>query len=334
MAARRRIKRGIVLGGGGILGAAWTTGALCALEEVHGFNPCEADVIVGTSAGSVLGALLAAGVTPTQMRDHQLGTPITEGVLAGFSWDYERATGGTRPPLPKLRGLGSGALLRSSLNSLARRRALPPTAMLSALLPEGSGSLERLGHLMDAITPMGEWTSHPNYWAVALDYESGERVAFGRADAPAVPLSEAVMASCAIPGWFSPVTIQGRRYIDGGAHSATNVDLVAGAGLDEVYVLAPMVSFALDDPESVVARLERRWRVQVTKRCLTEVEQVRGAGADVVVLGPGPADLRHMGGNAMDVSQRLAVLRSSLETSVRALSDPEQIPGPGFADAG
>jgi predicted acylesterase/phospholipase RssA len=169
---------------------------------------------------------------------------------------------------------------------------------------------------------------------IAAGYESGERVAFGRADAPAVPLSEAVMASCAIPGWFSPVTIQGRRYIDGGAHSATNVDLVAGAGLDEVYVLAPMVSFALDDPESVVARLERRWRVQVTKRCLTEVEQVRGAGADVVVLGPGPADLRHMGGNAMDVSQRLAVLRSSLETSVRALSDPEQIPGPGFADAG
>ncbi|MCX6461475.1 MAG: patatin-like phospholipase family protein [Actinobacteria bacterium] len=327
--ARRRTRRGIVLGGGGVLGAAWMTGALCALEQVHGFDPREADVIVGTSAGSVVGALLAAGITPLQMRDHQLGKSISEGPLAGFSWDYERATGGQRPKMPKLRGPGSGELLR---NSLGRLRHMPTTAFLSALMPEGNGSLERVGHLMDAITPMGEWSSHPNFWAVAMDYQTGDRVAFGQATAPVAPLSEAVMASCAIPGWFSPVSINGRRYVDGGAVSATNVDLVAAAALDEVFVLAPMVSFALDEPDSVLARLERRWRIQVTKRCLSEVEKVRDAGADVVVLGPGPADLEMMGGNAMDLSRRVAVLKSSMRTSAKALADPEQMPG--YADAG
>lgn len=330
-AARRKPRRGIVLGGGGVVGAAWMTGALCALEQVHEFDPREADVIVGTSAGSVLGALLAAGVSPSQMRDHQLGRPITEGPLAGFSWDYERATGGTRPPMPRLRGPGSGALLR---HSIGRLRRMPTTALLSALIPEGTGSLDRLGHLMDAITPMGEWTDHPNFWVVAMDYETGERVAFGQSGAPAVPLADAVKASCAIPGWFAPVTIHGRRYIDGGALSATNADLLTSAALDEVYVLAPMVSFALDNPEAVLARLERRWRVQVTKQCLSEVAQVRQAGADVTVLGPGPEDLEHMGGNAMDLSRRTSVLRSSLKTSLRAFSHPELIPGAGFADAG
>ena len=330
-AAPRRPRRGIVLGGGGVLGAAWMTGALCALEQVHGFDPREADVIVGTSAGSVVGALLASGVSPQQMRDHQLGKPISEGPLTGFSWDYERGTGGQRPSMPKLRGPGSGALIR---NSLGRMRHLPPTAVLSAFIPEGTGSLERVGHLLDAITPMGEWAEHPNFWAVAMDYQTGKRVAFGQAGAPAAPLSEAVKASCAIPGWFAPVTIDGRRYVDGGAVSATNVDLVAASALDEVYVLAPMVSFAHDEPGAVLARLERRWRVQVTKRCLSEVEQVRGAGADVTVLGPGPADLEHMGGNAMDLSRRISVLKSSMKTSVRALSNPEQVAEAGFADAG
>jgi NTE family protein len=328
---RRQPKRGLVLGGGGVLGAAWMTGALCALEEVHGFDPRTADVIVGTSAGSVIGALLAAGATPAQLADHQRGTPITDGPLAGFSWDYEKGTGGSRPQRPKLLGPGSGALIR---HSVGRLRRMPPTAVLSAFVPEGKGSLERLGHLIDAITPMGEWSPHPNYWAVAMDYQSGDRVAFGRPGAPAVALSDAVQASCAIPGWFAPVSIEGRRYVDGGACSATNADLVAGFGLDEVYVLAPMVSFAMDHPEHVLARLERRWRSSVTRRCLHEVEKVRTGGADVVVLGPGPEDLQAMGGNAMDLARRVAVLESSTSTSVEALRDPDRVGPDHLADAG
>lgn len=331
MAQTGDVRRGVVLGGGGVLGAAWMVGALCALEEVHGFDATSADVIVGTSAGSVLATLLAAGVTPEQLRDHQRGIPVKSGPLAGYSWDYEKATGPTRPQLPKLIGPGSGRLIR---NSATRLRQMPPTAVLSAFMPQGKGSLERIGHLVDAITPMDEWSPHPNLMVVALDYDSGKRTPFGHPEAPEVPLSSAVMASCAIPGWFRPVEINGRTYIDGGAWSATSADLVAGHDLDEVFVIAPMVSFAYDRPDHVLARLERRWRAQVTKRCSREVQKLRSEGAEVSVLGPGPEDLEAMGANVMDVKRRLSVLETSLRTSVDAYRDPERVGPDHLADAG
>lgn len=321
MTSTAKPKRGLVLGAGGVLGAAWSVGALCALQEVHGFDPRDAEIIVGTSAGSVLGALLGAGVSARQLRDHQLGVPIVKGPLAGFTWDYEK-TAPARPGLPRWFGPGSGKLLRSSAKRL---RQMPPTAVLSGFLPQGSGSMERIGHLVDAITPMGEWSPHPNIWICAMNYQTGIRVAFGRPGAPAAELSEAVQASCSIPAWFKPLTIGNQQYVDGGACSATSVDLLANAGLDEVYVIAPMVSFAMDRPDNVIAKLERRWRVQVTKRCLREVEKVRAQGADVVVIGPGPEDLEAIGANLMEVSRRLNVLQTSLRTSVEALRDPDNV---------
>jgi NTE family protein len=132
------------------------------------------------------------------------------------------------------------------------------------------------------------------------------------------------MASCAIPGWYAPVDIGGRRYIDGGAWSATSVDVLADAGLDEVYVLAPMVSFAIDNPRQVLARLERHWRTRVTKRCLREAALVQEGGTAVTVLGPGPEDLEVMGANLMAPARRSAVLETALRTCAEALrhSDP------------
>ena len=328
--APRKPKRGLVIGAGGVLGAAWSVGALCALEEVMGFDPREADVIIGTSAGSVLASLVAGGVSPRQLRDHQLGVPITEGPLAGFSWDYERATT-KRPGVPRLLGPGSGKLIRSSARRL---RQMPPTAVLSGFLPQGQGSLARIGPLVEAISPIGDWSPHPNLWICAMNYQTGTRVAFGRPGAPTAELAQAVQAACAIPAWFKPVKIGDQQYVDGGACSATSVDLVASMGLDEVYVIAPMVSFAMDRPEHVIAKLERRWRVQVTKRCLREVEKVRANGADVVVLGPGPEDLEAIGANLMDVGRRINVLETSLRTSVQALRDPDHVGPDHLADVG
>jgi NTE family protein len=316
------IRRGLVLGGGGVVGAAWITGALCALEQVHGFDATEVDVIIGTSAGSVIGALLASGVTPQQLRNHQLGEPVNHGVLDDFSWDHDTDTGGSRPPMPKLRGPGSPALMRNSLIAMGRRQSLPTTATIAAFMPIGTGSLDRVGDLMDVLAPTQTWANHSSYWAVSMDYESGKRVAFGREGAPVASLSEAVRASCAVPGWFAPVSIEGRRYVDGGATSATSVDLLEGYGLDEIYVLAPMVSLSLDRPSSLPVRLERRWRTLTTKRCLEEVERVRLAGSSVTVLGPGPNDLENMGANSMDLDKRLAVLESSLRNSASAFAAP------------
>ncbi|TDD73045.1 patatin-like phospholipase family protein [Jiangella aurantiaca] len=318
-------RRGLVLGGGGVLGAAWMVGALSAIEESTGADLRSFDYILGTSAGSVLAALLGAGVDAQQLRDHQLGQPIA-GPLADHTWDYDTATGGSRPQLPRF-GVGSPAMVRRNVRRLRR---MPPTAVLSALLPVGRGSLDGIGDLVDAVTgPHAGWSPHSGVWIVAMDYETGRRVPFGRPGEPRASLPQAVMASCAIPGWFAPVVIGGHRYVDGGTCSATSVDLLGGLGLDEVYVVAPMVSFELDHPRALLSRLERRWRRRCTRRCLHEAEKLRAAGTDVTILGPGPEDLAAIGANVMDTGRRIAVLETSLRTSAAALAQ-----GRSWADAG
>jgi len=317
---------GLVLGGGGVLGGAWLVGALGALQQVHGLDPREADLIIGTSAGSVTAALLGAGVSVEELRAHQLGTPVTSGPLARIGWDYEAATGGSAPPRPRP-GMGSAALVTQGA---ARLRRLPPTAVLSALLPEGRGSLETVGKLVADVqqevgAPAGGWSSHAGLRVVAMDYGSGDRVAFGEPGAPQAALADAVMASCAIPGWYSPVVLHGVRYIDGGAFSSTNIDLAARHGLDEVFVLAPMVSFSVDAPTSVTARLERAWRHRVTRRALREVARLHADGTDVTVLGPGAQDLEAIGANLMDVTRRRAVLDTAMRTTTVELQEPEQL---------
>lgn len=318
---------GLVLGGGGVLGGAWMVGALCALEEVHGLDPREADMIVGTSAGSLVAALLGAGVSTAELRGHQLGEVASSGPLAALDWDYETATGGERPSRPRL-APGSAGLVA---HNARRLRHLPPTAVLAALLPEGRGSLETVGRLVrDLLVATGGeaegWSAHPGLRVVAMDYDNGRRVAFGAPGAPRAALGDAVMASCAIPGWYSPMVIGGVRYVDGGACSSTNVDLLAGKRLDEVFVLAPMVSFATDSPTDLHGRMERAWRSRVTRRCLREVRKVTASGTDVTVLGPGPEDLEAMGSNLMALSRRRFVLETSLTTSAAALAQPAELP--------
>jgi NTE family protein len=307
-----------------VLGAAWSVGALCALEESTGADLRGCDYILGTSAGAVLAALLGSGVTPGELRDHQRGEQV-RGRLADLPWDYDRSTGGALPPLPKL-GVGSPALVR---NNAWRLRRLPPTAVISALLPAGRGSLDELGTLMAGLTPGGGWARHPGVWIVAMDYETGRRAPFGRPGEPTASLVEAVTASCAIPGWYSPVSIGGHRYVDGGACSATSVDLFAGLELDEVYVVAPLVSLRTDHPRSLLVRLERRWRAIVTRRCLHEIQQLEAGGTKVTLLAPGPEDLAAIGGNVMQTSRRLAVLETSLRTSERAMAEIELLPSTG-----
>lgn len=305
-------RRGIVLGGGGVLGGTWAVGALLALEEEFGFAAGSADVLVGTSAGSVLAAMLGAGVTPEQLRQRYNDEVVQGGPLAGLSWNPDAAIGGHRPGLPRALAPGSIRLIGESLRHPARVQG---TALVAALMPEGAKTMAGVGRLIDAVSPMDGWSRHEACWIVAMDYETGRRTVFGRPGSVVAPLASAVMASCSIPGWFAPVDIGGRRFVDGGAISATSVDVVEHAGLDEVYVIAPMVSFQTDHPSSAAAWLERRWREVVTKTCLAEASAVARSGATVRIIGPGPQDLAAIGANMMDTSQRRAVLACSVRTS-------------------
>ena len=310
------MRRGLVLGAGGVLGAAWTIGALDALAEVHGFAAHEADIIVGTSAGSVLAALLGSGLTSEDLLHHQRGMPLSRELA--LEWSYDTSTGGSYPTRPRV-AVGSPALLR---RSLARPRQVPPLAVLAALAPPGTGTLAEVGSMVRSAAGPADWP-RDGVWIVAMDYDSGRRVAFGKDGAPPARIDEAVTASCAIPGWYAPVVVDGRRYVDGGTLSTTSADLVAREALDEVVVLAPMAAFVSDQPRRVAARLERRVRRQVTRRLVQEAQTVSRGGASVTVLAPGPEDLATIGINMMDPRRRLAVLETSRRTSRAALVHPQ-----------
>ncbi|MBK5307464.1 MAG: patatin-like phospholipase family protein [Frankiaceae bacterium] len=309
-------RRGLVLGAGGVLGAAWTIGALAAVEEEYGWDARDAEVLIGTSAGSVLAAFLGCGVGVEQLLNHQRGVVAPGGPEIAF--DPDRDSGGALPPRPKLR-IGSP---RGALSSAMRPWKVTPMAALSTVLPQGRGSLAALGQLVEAVRPDGGWADHPRTWIVTMDYDSGRRVAFGRDGAPKAELRDAVTASCAIPGWYSPVAIAGRRYVDGGACSPTSIDLVTRLELDEVVVLSPMSSLRYDRPAAVAARIERRFRRLSTKRVIGEVKKVAATGTKVTLLGPGAEDLEIIGANMMDPRRREQVLETALRTSREALRQP------------
>ena len=306
-------RTGVVLGAGGVLGAAWTIGALAAVQEHRSLDPREAEVLVGTSAGSVLASFLGCGIGVDVLLDHQRG--IVNAEAPDIRYDPDTDSGGALPPLPRP-GIGSA---RGVLSSALRPWKVTPMGALSAVLPQGRGSLDPIGTLVDAVCPRGAWAAHPQTWIVAMDYDSGRRVAFGRDGAPHAGLRDAVMASCAIPGWYTPVRIGARRYVDGGACSPTSLDLVTSLDLDEVIVLSPMTSLDYDAPTGVAGRLERRFRRLVTKRLIGEVKKVAATGTKVTLLGPGAEDLAAIGANLMDPSRREQVLETSLRSSAAAL---------------
>jgi NTE family protein len=313
--ARRRPRRGIVLGAGGVLGAAWMVGALVAVEEVLDVDVRDYDEILGISAGSTLAALIGCGVSVTDVYRHQQGGEIV-GPLAGRPWDYDDVIAGAWPPWPQPR-IGAGGML---VRNVGRLRRMPPATVLAALTPLGRGSLHRVGELVAAVTPASGWAPREGVTVVALDYDSGRRVLFGRPGAPRPPLPRAVMASCAIPGWFAPQRIDGRRYVDGGAWSPTSADLMTGLGLDEVVVVAPTTGFGAPPARSVLARMERRWRAAVTRRCLNEAAKLQAEGTRVTILGCGPEDVATIGTNVMDVSRRLNVLETARRTQRAVLA--------------
>jgi NTE family protein len=319
--ASTAVRRGLVLGGGGMLGAAWMVGSLSVLSEAIGWDPREAEMVVGTSAGSVLAALLGAGAAPADLYEHQLTGRIEQGPLSGLVFDYATAAGGAHPERPKLR-LGSGPLLARTAR---HPRSVPPTAVMAAAMPPGRGSLGGVGELVEALPHAADgWSPHKALRIVALDFTTGERVTFGSPRAPHTTLGEAVTASCAIPGWFAPIIIDGRRYVDGGMWSATNVDVAAKQSfqeigeppLDELYVLAPMAVRGFNGPpHSVMERVARRYRRGVTRRMLVETQRVRADGTKVIVFCPTADDFEAIGLNVMDGDRRPHVLETAMRTT-------------------
>jgi NTE family protein len=319
----------LVLGAGGILGSAWTAGTLAGLQERTGRPLGELDLVCGTSAGAVLGAALRCGMSVDELVAHQRGSapadiaPDLDVSDLPDMRTIERESGDGHPPVPRP-WPGSPGLVATAL---VHPRSVNPVIAAAGLLPAGRG---RMGSLIRMVTALQDrlgvtrdgWVPGAPLWVVAVDYDSGRRVVFGRAGAPPSTVGEAVLASCSIPGWFSPQVIDGRRYVDGGVASSTSLGLLARPGapeLDEVYVLAPMASHAYDRPHGPVTGAERAVRCLLTRWLDAEVRAVRARGVRVTVLTPGPADLQAMGGNLMNPRRRERVLDTALRTSGVAL---------------
>jgi len=301
---------GLVLGAGGVLGGAWLVGALDALARETGWDPGSADRVVGTSAGSMIGALVACGVPPWLMAAHSGGEDI-EGVMDAKG-AHPRSSDRSAGAVYKLHGavpsLGPGSW-KLALGSLARPYRHSPVSFVSAWLPRGFISTQPLKDTVQrALGYEAGWAPHPGYSAVACDYETGAPVAFGTPGAPHADLTDAVAASCAIPGFYHPVTIEGRRYVDGGMRSTSNLDTLAGENLDIVICLNPMSSLHAADPRTLGERLAFGLRSGAGKQLGAEARRLRSSGTDVVILQPTVHDLDAMGTNLMSGARRHEVI--------------------------
>ena len=207
------MSRALVLGGGGVAGVAWMCGLLTGLLD-EGVDVRDADDVVGTSAGSVAGALLLTAAE--QMYERQVDPALQSDELhAELDLDDLAAR--------------FGAALTGATSAQQVRAAVGALALATETVPEAARRVVVASRL-----PVHTW---PERLRVAVvDALSGELRVLDRASG--VDLVDAVAASCAVPGVWPPVTLGERRYVDGGVATVLNADLAAGA--DRVLVLAPM----------------------------------------------------------------------------------------------
>jgi len=300
------------------------TGALACLQEWQQHALDDADLIVGTSAGSVLAAALRCGATVEEMAAWQRGDAA--GILGESA--AQATQDGPLPPLPRLRfgsvPLAAVALLRPDL--------APPWVGATAWLPRGRAQHATVRALVSALHerhhnyPAGKGGTPSSWadgrtWISATDYETGQRVLFGREGAPLAPLHDAVVASCSIPGWYQPAKIGGRHYVDGGVRCPTSLGTLNGTDVDDICVLAPMASTEADHPLlQPHLRIERRLRQLLTRVLLRQAKMLVAQGKRVTILTPGPRDLAVMGANPMDPGRTEAVLETSFRTSAASLA--------------
>jgi NTE family protein len=302
---------GLVLGAGGVAGGAFHAGVLSALAA-SGWDPRDAAVIVGTSAGSITGASLRAGFAAGDMLARAQDRPLSpEGQRLVRSM-------GPAPSFPSLRPAREARPPADVLRTLARAARRPfaarPLALAAALLPEGSLSTDMISGTIGALVPPA-WPSRP-LWLCAVRQSDGRRIVFGK-DGRTAPVPDAVAASCAIPGFFRPVEIGGEAHLDGGVHSPTNADVMLEAGeLDLVIVSSPM-SRQGRRPRLALDQAMRVWASAVLD---AEARQLRRRGIPVLGFQPDETVLAEMGLNALDPSRRSAIAAAAHESARRRLA--------------
>jgi NTE family protein len=256
--------RALVLGGGGVTGVAWEIGVLMGLADA-GIDLSSADVLVGTSAGAVVASQVTGQRSIEELFASQLAPPSAE-IAARMGL------------VTTVRFIAAAAWPGSPQRARAR---LGRAAVRARTLPEA----ERYEVIKSRMNS-DAWPERPRLLITSVNAETGEFVVFDKDSG--VPLTRAVAASCAVPLVWPPVTINGKRYIDGGVRSVANVDLAKSCR--RVVVIAPIIQSLrrADRPTSQLEKLERE-------------TGVRGE-----LVSPDAASRAAIGSNVLDPAHRAA----------------------------
>jgi len=274
-------KRALVLGGGGVIGIAWMTGMAASLAQ-NGINLTDADLFVGTSAGSVVGTQLAFGMDPETM----LAVQRAEGSGSGGV-----ETGSD--PATVLAVLGRW--FSAEKVDLDLVKWLGEMALKASTMPE-----EKWVGVFGATLGGLPWPAKP-LKVTAVNAETGELTIWTRDSK--VELHRAVASSCSVPGILPTVGINGARYMDGGVWSGTHA--TQAEGFEKVLVIAPMGSFAHGLGQRTLQ---------------AEVEQLRATGSQVEVIVPDAEAIERFGPNLMDPTRRAGALEAGIRQGKETLA--------------
>lgn len=301
----------LVLGAGGMVGMAYHAGVLRALEEVGGYRPDDADLIVGTSAGSMVGAMIRCGLSTEDLflasTNEHPDLSIERQPESPWEAAFEDPTDVIR------RVFGSMYVLQRSL----LRMPVPHLPrFLRRLFPGGFYTIADTEETLSEFMP-NEWPTKP-LWLVSVDVRTGRRVVLGRRNPPRCDLHSAVEASCAIPAFFQPIRVGRRTLVDGGVHSTTNLDLATKINPDVIIAVVPMGH----DPANPPGGIERLARTHANRTLAREVAQARRMGSKVLLIRPSEADLEAFGGlNMMRREGNERVTHVAYESAARQLND-------------
>jgi NTE family protein len=299
------VRVGIALAAGGSVGVAYHGAVLAAIEEATGWDPRSAEIVLGTSAGSITAAMVRAGVPAGDLRAFSEGRPL--------SAEGARLAEVGRPHRPRAQaaqflGMRPMADPVAVMRAFTRPTRLNPMALGAALMPAGRVPTAAISTGLNAVFD-DRWPEDP-MWICAVDLRNGRRVVFGRDGAPEAQVGDAVAASCAIPGYFQPVRIGTRRYVDGGVRSMVNLDLMSELDLDLVIVSSPMSQEAGRlrlGPASVIREVLRG---QLDR----EIGVLRRTGVPVIAVQPDRRVAVAMGLNPMDARLRGPVSRVTFDS--------------------
>ena len=300
----------LVLGGGGVLGEAWMMGVLAGIEDATGFDLRDCDYYVGTSAGAIVAAHLAAGQSPRRPSSIA-GDEATEGANGARPVEGLAAAG-----VAAVRRAGAWALAAAATFApLALGLAAPGGAVARALLlrrlPRPSETLADLRRNIERLEPRFDGRLR----ITAVDRANGRRVVFGSPGSPRAGVPEAVAASCTVPWLFAPVNIGGREYVDGGVWSPPTLD-AAPAGRD-THVLCLNPTASIPGSSGVLAVVRRVSRTAVSVEALA----LRRRGAAVRTVAPNNECAAAMGSNFMEHEPRTRVLAAGYRQGVLVGAD-------------